>query len=339
MKTILILIAISILSIPASANSSGEAKQTCSVVIIDMNIILCSGEFTGSLTAVANGVPPFHYLWSTNDTTANIDSLGAGAYTVLMTDSTGCTATMTAIVTEPPPLIGIFSTIYFCDSCTTIGTVSGGTPPYTYQWCDGSIGPQMYFCGPGTCTVAIVDGNGCLFVDTIFLNPPPTLSLNVQTIPTSCTGCSDGGLISVANGGTPPYTFFVTPPNLTCAVCNNLPAGTYTVCVTDANGCTVCVTDTIADNPSGISFLPDNVTVKIFPNPFSGEATMEVNGEVLKYNPEFTVTDILGNRIFSFPVSELQSAVSRRNLSAGLYFYRLTSGRQLLAQGKLSIAD
>ncbi len=320
---------------------SSTSQPVCSATIITNNTILCNGDCTGSLTAVANGVPPFHFLWSTNDTTATVNNLCAGLYTVVMTDSVGCIDSTTIVVTEPPPLTAVYTTIYGCSTCTTFATINGGTPPYAYQWCDGSIGPQLFLCGPGICLVYVVDGNGCTITDTINLSPPPALFLNVTATGTTCAGCSDGTITGTAAGGIAPYIYLLTPPGITnsSGIFTGLPAGNYQVCVTDTNNCIVCNFIPVADDPTGIIYSTKDEMSRVYPNPFTDETTLEVGPELLLLNPDFIILDLLGNELSTLPIHQLQTIIDRKNLSSGVYFYRLRIEGKTIANGKLIIAD
>jgi hypothetical protein len=319
----------------------GQPPSACSVTILTVDNSLCNGDCTGSLTAVANGVPPFHFQWSTSDTTSSIDSLCAGTYTVVMTDSTGCTSVATVTLLEPPPLQAVYSTVYGCDSCMTSVTANGGTPPYSYQWCDGSFGPVMYFCGPGMCIVIVVDANGCIDIDTINLNPPPALGISLQSTGTSCSGCNDGSIDGTASGGTQPYYFVLSPPGdtNTTGIFNALAPGLYNVCVYDSGNCMACDTITVFDDPTDIASRSQSRTVTVYPNPFTDETTLEVSQDILDEGPEFFLYDVLGKKVFNFIIAKQKTIISRRNLPAGIYFFEMLNAEGIIFNGKLIIVD
>ena len=313
----------------------------CSVNIISVNGILCNGDCTGSLTAVGNGVPPFSYAWSNGESTATVDSLCAGIYNVTLTDSTGCTISTSVVVTEPSDISITHFTDYGCPQCITDLIVTGGTPGYTYQWCDGSIGPQLFMCGPGLCFVAVVDANGCLGTDTIFLTPPPPIILTTSFNGTTCAGCNDGSVLGNASGGNPPYIYILSPVGGSNTTGNftALPAGIYTLCAIDADSCSTCTTDTVPDDPTGIFIDGASGDTRIFPNPFTDAAILETAGYLLSESMTFVLTDPLGKTLYKIPIISRQTFIERKNLAAGIYFYSIVSGEKNIAVGKLMLRD
>lgn len=315
-----------------------QSTIACSVTTNSTNI-LCNGNCDGSIVAVANGVAPFQYLWSTGAGGALIDSLCAATYSVIITDSVGCSDTTTIVLTQPPPIVSTIVSDYSNCNCTFQVNATGGTPVYTYQWCNGSTVPQIINCNPGLCTVIVTDANGCIIQDTVFINPPPALATTMQTTSTTCIGCGDGVAIALPSGGTPPYTFNLVPSNCNNDTCTGLSAGIYTFNVTDSNGCTTSISDTVLDNPTAIMFAEENQSAKIYPNPFTNESILEINGELLSFQPEFILTDVLGNKVSSFVIEKQKTILGRKNLSAGIYFYQINSDSKNLVKGKLLVVD
>ena len=203
----------------------------------------CNGFLDGGLAANATGgTGPYTYLWSIGATTGSIVGVGAGTYTVTVTDANGCTATSQGTITEPDalsPTIGFVSSI----SCngSSDGEMSagatGGTSPYTYAWSNGATTASTGQIAAGTYTVTITDANGCTATDSKTISEP--VAIQAAAIPerfVSINGLSDGEAIASATGGTTPYTYLWSNGGTTSTI-TNLAAGTYTVSVTDANGC------------------------------------------------------------------------------------------------------
>jgi len=211
--------------------------------------INCNGG-TGSATAtVINGTGPYTYSWlPSGGTNATASGLSAGSYTVKVTDTHGCEATATVTITQPSALNALATTISneICNgdnNGSTSVAASGGTGPYSYLW-NPSLQTNAIATGlsAGAYTVTVTDANGCTATATTTVNQPMPLTGLTSTISNvSCTGGSNGSASVVANGGTNPYTYFWNPSSQTNAMATGLSAGTYTVTITDANGCTATV--------------------------------------------------------------------------------------------------
>jgi hypothetical protein len=139
-------------------------------------------------------------------------------------------------------------------------TASGGTPGYTYLWSDGPTSQDRSGLAPGTYTVTVTDNNGCTGTLSETINQPAALVLSVtKTNPTCPPGADppalggDGAIDLTVSGGTGPYTYDwndLTPPPAEPQDRTDLAEGTYSVTVTDSNGCTANISATLnAENP------------------------------------------------------------------------------------------
>jgi gliding motility-associated-like protein len=190
-----------------------------------------------------SGTGPYTYLWS-NGTTGTSITATAGTYSLTVTDQYGCSDNTPITITQPSPLgINLTSTLDngVCDGTAT-ASVSGGTLPYSYSWTPGSLTTATItgLC-TGDYTVVVTDNNGCTISQSVVINNDPTCqSLNI-TIPShtnvDCYGGSNGTATASVTGGTFPYSYLWTPSGNTTATPSGLSSGTYTVMVTDLNGC------------------------------------------------------------------------------------------------------
>lgn len=186
---------------------------------------------------ITGGQGPFDILWSNGVTTNNNPNLGDGTYSVTVTDNQGCTQTATATVDIPDPIVIMVELEDTCepeDGVQASVTISGGTPEYTIQWSNGATTPTTTLF-PGSNFVLVIDANGCRKKQEVRISKKP-VELQVEvTQPT----CEDPlGSITVTPLGTQgPFTFLWNT-DATTATISELEAGTYTVTVTDANGCT-----------------------------------------------------------------------------------------------------
>ena len=205
--------------------------------------MICAGQ---SATLTASG--GLTYSWSPNGSTANpyvVNPASTTTYTVTVTDGNGCTSTDEVVVqVKPQPLVNAGPDQVICagQSAVLLATGGGGIPPYTYLWTPGSSGNNPYTVSPSvttTYTVQVTDANGCTEIDhtTIVVNPAPGLSAGADQI--ICLG-QQTTLTATPSGGTPVYAYLWNPGGFTSSqiTVNPNSTTTYTVTLTDVNGCT-----------------------------------------------------------------------------------------------------
>ena len=218
--------------------------------------IACAGG-TGSVELVAEGgVAPYVFSGETAD-------LAAGTYNYTVTDKNGCTANATATITEPDALIvSATAGAIACNGESTTVTVSatGGTAPYT--------GTGTFTVSAGSYSYTVSDANGCSEVVNVTISQPTaidaTASAGTITVPGGTTT-----LIVSANGGTSPYTYSLNGGGYQSSNTFTVNAGTYTVTVKDANGCTkntntVTVTEPTQGNTPTIVYYTGSRSVQYY---------------------------------------------------------------------------
>ncbi|MBK8845743.1 MAG: SprB repeat-containing protein [Bacteroidetes bacterium] len=243
-----------------AVNDACGAIATCSYTVTEPAAltascsgtnVLCNGGSTGSATVtVANGTSPYTYVWSNSATDASATGLSAGTYTVTVTDANGCIATCSYTVTEPAALTASCSgTNLVCNGAsngTATVTATDGTPGYTYLWSNGSTDASQTGLTAGAYTVTVTDANGCTATCSYTVTEPTAVAAACSGTGTTSIGGSDGTASVVASGGTPGYTYLWSNGNTTTSQ-TGLIAGTYTVTVTDVNGCTGNCSYTVVD--------------------------------------------------------------------------------------------
>lgn len=205
--------------------------------------ISCFGGNNGSIdVTISGGSSPYMFNWSNAVVVQDQQNLYAGVYQINVTDNKGCTTNGIYNLTQPatPVTTQISMTQPLCfgnSNGTATVVASGGTPGYSYLWPNGQITPTLSGIPVGTYIVEVTDANNCKIKDTIIVTQPPLLSVNADSSSVSCWGLSDGSVQSSIQGGTGTYSYNWSPINVTTPTVGNLPAGVYTITVTDVFNC------------------------------------------------------------------------------------------------------
>ena len=226
----------------------------------------CNGTADADIQLdVTGGVSPYTYLWSNGVVVEDLVNVADGTYTVSVTDNAGCEAYAVVTLTEPDPLrVDFTQTDILCNGQTNGAidlTVGGGTSPYTYTWSDGPSTQDRTGLASGTYTVTVADGGNCSSIITFSITQPQVLVISGTTDNNTCGGGNRGAISLTPSGGTTPYTYLWSGPAATTPYLSYLTAGSYTVTVTDDNGCTKTAAYTIT-SPSaiGLSAVPTAVS-------------------------------------------------------------------------------
>lgn len=216
------------------------------LTLVSQTDVDCFGQNTGAITtAVTDGTPPFNYLWSNGETTANLSNLVAGIYSLTLTDAVGCVATLTTEVLENMELSLILVptdiSCYQGQDGAVSSFANGGVTPYTYSWSNGETTQDIMNLPIGTYAVTVTDDVGCTIVDSLTLNEPTEITYTEMVTPVSCFGGMDGEIQLNFNGGTPPFTYQWSTGATTSNI-SNLATGDYSVTVADDNNCTTELT-------------------------------------------------------------------------------------------------
>ena len=276
--------------------------------------IACNGGSTGAINLTpAGGTSPYTFNWGGGITTEDRTGLAAGTYTVIITDANGCTATVNATVTQPATAVS-GTTVVTNISCNggSNGSINltpaGGASPYTFNWGGGITTEDRTGLAAGTYTVIITDANGCTATVNATVTQPAT-AVSGTTVVTniSCNGGSNGSINLTPAGGTSPYTFN-WGGGITTEDRTGLAAGTYTVIITDANGCTATVNATVTQpNALAATVSQTNVSCNGGTN---GTATINVTGGTSPYNYSWSPSGGTGS--------------TANNLAAGTYTVTVT---------------
>ncbi|MBI5541426.1 MAG: gliding motility-associated C-terminal domain-containing protein, partial [Bacteroidia bacterium] len=243
---------------------------------------LCFGDCNGSATLLASGgTPPYIISWPGGGTGTNLCD---GDYIVTVTDINLCSDQLIVSMVEPQPLS--FSTTITDPVCfgdcngTATATVIGGTLPYSYQWCNGQNTQTATGLCDGICNVTVSDINSCIVApQTVTITNPPQLTGTLDiTQNITCSGSCNGILTTNHSGGVAPFTY-IWSPNITetTQAADSLCAGTYFVTITDFNGCSIVVTQTLNQPQAVTAVITDSSQVGCHGN-CSGTATVLAGG-------------------------------------------------------------
>jgi gliding motility-associated-like protein len=312
--------------------------QLLNVSLSPINVSL-NGANDGSITTTVNGgTGVYSYIWSGpngfNSTQANISFLFAGTYTLIVADNNGCIATNLQVINQPICNVSFDSTITFSTQPLCFGQsgsinwmANGGGQTLNTTIADNNTGTILFSQATSpniSYSQTLLDGNYYLYVEDQFgcpdvfnfvISSPNVLSANLVTDSVSCFGGSDGSMSLQGVGGTPPYypnygTFPITGSPVDE---NQLPAGTYTVFITDSNGCSSFPGSYTAEifEPAQIIVSPSTVSVLCHGGQ-DGEIHLSVSGGTSPYNYLW--------------LNQLQGLDSSSvyNLTANIYFVTVT---------------
>ncbi|MCH4823908.1 hypothetical protein ML462_12070 [Gramella lutea] len=268
-----------------------EDPSTLEAEVVSTSDVSCNGFSDGAIDiSVSGGTPEYTYLWNTGATTQDLSGIEAGTYSVLITDANGCIFNLNDIeVGEPDELVASVESVSdascngFSDGAIDI-SVTGGTPEYTYLWNTGATTQDLSGIAAGTYSVTVTDTNGCTdTIDGIEVGEPDELVASVETISdASCNGFSDGAIDISVTGGTPEYTYLWNT-GATTQDLSGIAAGTYSVTVTDANGCTDTIEGIEVGEPDELVASVESVTNATCNGELDGAIGISVTGGTPEY--------------------------------------------------------
>lgn len=248
------------------------------ITITDPTPVDCNGGIPcdGGATAIASGGPAgngvYEFTWSSGETVNNVSQsiatqLCQGWQTITVVDGV-CDAVDSVFIDAPPPLLINNATIDnvscfgLSDGSATVAA-TGGTPGYTYQWVNPVIsGTTVTDLPAGMYSVIATDANSCTSEAEVNILQPDLLvadTFALNTFDAECNGAEDGQIEVIWTGGNAGIATYTWTNNVsTTNIGDNLPAGTYSITVTDIEGCSDLVTHTI-NEPEAIVFLLDTI--------------------------------------------------------------------------------
>lgn len=305
--------------IEVTDNSGCKTRDTINLVApADFSItgnvtnVLCFGETTGALdVTVSGGTSPYDFSWSNSATTEDLSNIGAGPYTLNVTDANGCSSSQFFNVFQPnTPISMSFSTTPILCNGDATGSidinVSGGTSPYDYSWSNSAITQDLQNITAGSYTVVISDNFNCTLTHTIILTEPTAITATFNLVNPVCQSDSQGNIDMTLSGGTPAYSIQWNNGETSEDIVG-LYAGVYSCEITDQNGCVKTFQNTLTD-PDAVSIAETHVDVLCF-----GNATGSID-----------ITPSNGTIPYAFDWSNSAISEDIVNLNAGLYSVNVT---------------
>jgi hypothetical protein len=213
--------------------NNNNTFTTSSNVIADT----CNAS-NGVIDLTLTGGTTFTFVWSNGATTEDIFNIAAGTYSVTITEAGGCVVQDTFTVNN----INTYSVagVITSDSCSAGNgsidiTLTGGSSPFTFIWSNGATTEDVAGLSMGSYNVTITDAGGCTVTDTFVVNSTSTFTESGTVTDDACnTGV--GAIDVTISGGSGPFTF-IWSNGATTEDISGLSAGTFTVTITDATGC------------------------------------------------------------------------------------------------------
>jgi hypothetical protein len=299
----------------------------------------CEGVSNGAVTVNAiGGVGNYSYSWNTGDTAASILNLPNGEYAVTVIDGNGCEAHFfdtVGVLGElflPATIINV-SCNGGADGVIDV-TPLGATPPYAFEWSNDTTSQSaIWMLEVGNYSVTVSDADGCVVIDTFSISEPEELQVSVDQVTPAIGNNADGAVAITVEGGTPGYSFqWLLNNNLMSEEEDptGLPAGEYTLLLTDDHGCDTSLTIVIE---SVTSAEERNLLqhIQLTPNPTTGQFSLLLD---LPNNKEVTaaIYDISGKIISAaIPVVDRHD-FDLTNEAAGVYLLRIRVGEMEVAK-------
>ncbi len=241
-----------------TVTSTANCTATASTVVGSSGGVVVSATATNATCSNANGSATVTissgtataYNWSNGATGATASNLTGGTYTVTVTGTGGCSATASAVVGNTgAPAITTSATAAGCNGNTGSATVTVTSGTATgYNWSSGATSATASNLAAGNYTVTVTGTGGCTVTASVTVNSSSTLSISASSTNTSCGNVNGTAAVNVTQGTASSYLWSngATLPNL-----NSLAAGTYTVTVSDAGGCTATASVIVGGSGTG----------------------------------------------------------------------------------------
>ncbi|MBK9390648.1 MAG: gliding motility-associated C-terminal domain-containing protein [Bacteroidetes bacterium] len=293
---------------------------------------ICYGDNSGSITVSGSGgVAPYRFRLGSDSyqTSGTFGSMKAGDFTITVQDANLCSFDMNVTITESPAIV--LSLSAFKDiSCfgTTDGSVtisaSVGNIPYEYSINGGTYQSSGTFIGigPGSHIITVRDANLCTATIPVTFTEPAELTVSYISTEASCPDEPDGSITLTVAGGTQPYNY-IWNDGITTNDRENIEGGSYSLVVTDLNGCAKSL-----DAVVGVTGSPQCIIVQeiITPNNDGFNDTWKIRNIELFPDAEVLVYNRWGQMVYktkNIPANEWDGTKDGKVLPTDSYHYIL----------------
>ena len=279
-----------------TVNDANSCSATSTIVITQptavsatalANNVNCFGQSTGGVNlTVTGGTGAYTYHWAGGQSTQNLSAQGPGTYNVTVLDANSCSATASAIITQPTQIATSINSINnaSCYGASNGGIniqINGGTPTYSYVWSNGSTQQNLSGVIAGTYRVSVSDAHGCTASTSINVSQPNQITFTSSVTNVACFGDNTGSVLTSVSGGNGAFNYTwsngANTPNI-----SYLTAGNYTVSVHDIMNCTASFSVQVSQPP--LLTLVTTQTNVVCNGGNTGSATANVSGGAGSYS-------------------------------------------------------
>ncbi|MBL4706048.1 MAG: hypothetical protein JKY54_16095, partial [Flavobacteriales bacterium] len=249
-------------------NSTGTLSYNNAIITNEM----CNDNAGAIDLVISGGAAPVTFLWNNAATSEDLSGLDQGTYSCDITDNNGCTINTGAlIVSNDPGTLSLDNVVTFDEQCGNgLGSinvsVSGGVTPYTFLWSTSATTEDLNSLSAGIYTCTVTDATGCtLPISATIGNNAGALTVSTYTLTNEACGNGLGEIDITVVGGASPITYLWSNSATTQDI-SGLSAGTYSVQITDNNGCTTTFVETVTNAGGGLAISAVSVSDEICGN-------------------------------------------------------------------------